>query len=232
MNKEEIKSRINKIIYKILMILPLIESLVILPFLPEQIPAHYNVAGEVDRYGSRYETLILPVFVIVFGAFMLLMTNFVKKTEENGNRNNEKVMILAGLTSLGVFNVMNIYFLYTGMKSVENLNDVPINLEKLVFSLLGLLMIVLGNLMPKCRKNHIIGVRTKWSMSSDYTWKKSQRFGGITFIIAGLLMIVGNMILTDSAVSFFFSMVILLLDTIITIIYSYMVYKKEQKSLQ
>ena len=231
MNKEEIKSKINKIVYYVLWVLPLLESLFLLQFLPEQIPAHYNAAGEVTRYGSRYETLIIPVFVIVFGAFMLLMANFVKKTEENGNRNNEKVMIIAGLSSLGVFNVMNIYFLYTGMKGVENLNDVPVNLDKLMFSLLGLIMIVLGNLMPKCRKNHIIGVRTKWSLSSDYAWKKSQRFGGITFIISGVLIIVGNAFLTESLACFIYSMTILCIDTIISIIYSYVVYKKEKSSI-
>src|SRR6185312_6110225 len=29
--------------------------------LPSEIPAHFNGAGEVDRYGSKFELLILPV---------------------------------------------------------------------------------------------------------------------------------------------------------------------------
>ncbi|SFM00837.1 DUF1648 domain-containing protein [Salibacterium qingdaonense] len=46
--------------------------------LPEQVPAHYNAAGEVDRMGSKWELLILPgigVFII------LLMTLFEKFPE-------------------------------------------------------------------------------------------------------------------------------------------------------
>lgn len=37
--------------------------------LPEEIPAHFNMAGEVNRWGSKYEILILPIiglFTIVF----------------------------------------------------------------------------------------------------------------------------------------------------------------------
>lgn len=231
-NKTKVKFGINKTIYFILMILPMIESIMIMQFLSDQIPAHYNAAGQVDRYGSRYETLIIPVVVILFGAFMLLMANVVKKTEENGNRNNEKVMMIAGLSSLGVFNVLNVYFLYTGLKGIENLNDVPVNLEKLVFSILGLVMIVLGNLMPKCKRNHIIGVRTKWSLSSDYVWKKSQRFGGITFIVSGLMIIVGNTFLIDSNAGFAFTILIICIDGFLSIIYSYIIYKKEKQDKQ
>ena len=37
--------------------------------IPDQIPGHYNAAGEIDRWGSKLELLILPVvsvFVYLF----------------------------------------------------------------------------------------------------------------------------------------------------------------------
>lgn len=37
--------------------------------LPEEVPAHYNALGEVDRWGSKWELIILP-FV---GAFILII---------------------------------------------------------------------------------------------------------------------------------------------------------------
>ena len=36
--------------------------------IPDQIPGHYNGAGEIDRWGSKFELLILPVV----GVFMYL----------------------------------------------------------------------------------------------------------------------------------------------------------------
>ena len=53
----------RKILFWILMLLPMAVTLFALPFLPEQIPAHYGFGGQVDRWGSKYETLILPIFV-------------------------------------------------------------------------------------------------------------------------------------------------------------------------
>ena len=69
----------KKTLYFILMFLPLIITLVVLPFLPEQIPAHYNFAGEIDRWGSKYESLIFPFVTIAMGFFMLWMAKISSK---------------------------------------------------------------------------------------------------------------------------------------------------------
>ena len=44
--------------------------------------------------------------------------------------------------------------------------------------------------MPKLRMNSIAGLRTVWSMKNETTWKKSQRFGGISFIVGGVIIII------------------------------------------
>ncbi len=46
-------------------------------------------------------------------------------------------------------------------------------------------MVILGNIMPKLRRNSLVGLRTPWSQSSEVVWKKSQRVGGILFMAAG-----------------------------------------------
>ena len=56
--------------------------------------------------------------------------------------------------------------------------------------LVGLLLVGLGNLMPKARRNTLFGVRTAWSMSGGEAWRKSQRFGGFASVAAGLLLAV------------------------------------------
>ncbi len=49
----------------------------------------------------------------------------------------------------------------------------------------GVGMVILGNIMPKLRRNSLVGLRTPWSQSSEVVWKKSQRVGGILFMAAG-----------------------------------------------
>ena len=153
------------------MFLPLIVVLIALHFLPERIPAHYDFNNQVTRWGSKYETLIFPVITVLFGYFMLGMAKFSSKQEENGS-NNENVCIVAGIVSLTLFNAMIGYFLYADFNSIENLSSIALDINQLLFGLLGVAMIILGNIMPKLRMNSIAGLRTVWSMKNETTWKK------------------------------------------------------------
>lgn len=179
----------KKIIFYCLMFLPLAAALIALQLLPEQIPAHYGSRNQATRWGSKYETLIVPVFTVMFGRFFLGMANLCAKREEDGN-NNEKICITAGIAALAIFNAMTGYILYAAFHKLENLSASPFDMSQLLFGLLGISMIIIGNIMPKLRMNSAIGLRTKWSVRDEATWKKSQRFGGISYIAGGAAIIV------------------------------------------
>lgn len=49
--------------------------------LPAEVPAHYNALGEVDRWGSKWELLILPGI----GAFILMFMQVFEKFPEVHN---------------------------------------------------------------------------------------------------------------------------------------------------
>lgn len=46
--------------------------------LPQEVPAHYNALGEVDRWGSKWELIILPMI----GAFLALMMQVFERYPE------------------------------------------------------------------------------------------------------------------------------------------------------
>lgn len=214
----------NKKVLYFLMFLPLITVLVSLQFLPDQIPAHYGIGGEVDRWGSKYETLIFPGITIIFGSVMLIITKYASKQEKAGN-NNQKIGIFTGILLLLLFNVMTFYFLYADFNKIKNLNSIPIDLSQLIFISTGVIMMILGNIMPKVKMNSMIGLRTTWSMKNEITWKKSQKFGGISFIIVGLLIIITNLFI-KSSISIFLSLAILVASLPFDIYYTYKVAKK------
>ena len=70
--------------------------------------------------------------------------------------------------------MLNGLILYTSWAMVEDLGE-------------ALLLVALGAAMPHLKRNHWIGVRTKWSLQSGAVWAKSQRFGGRAFMAAGVL---------------------------------------------
>lgn len=44
--------------------------------------------------------------------------------------------------------------------------------------------------MTKAKRNTVVGFRTAWSMYNDNTWRKSNRFGAISIVVAGVLTII------------------------------------------
>ena len=214
----------KRILLIILMFLPLALTLIALQFLPDQIPAHYDINNQVNRWGSKYEILIFPIITIIFGFIMMLITKFAAKQEKNGH-NNENIVLLLSILSLILFNAMTLYFLYADLHSIENLSTLSFDISQLMFAILGTIMIIMGNIMPKARLNSAIGLRTVWSMKNSTTWKKSQRFGGITFIITGLLIIIISL-LTKGFPCVALSLGLIILSLPIDIIYTYKVAKK------
>ena len=209
----------KKIVFYGLMFLPLVSALVAMQFLPEQIPAHYDFSNQVTRWGSKYEMLIFPVLTIMFAFFFLGIAKYSAKNEENGN-NNEKVCIVAGIVTLAVFNAMTGYALYNGFYKIENLSLNTFDINQLLFGILGIAMIIIGNIMPKLRMNAVVGLRTKWSMKNEITWKKSQRFGGISYMIGGAAIVVICFI-AQGMYSFIWTMAIIMILLVIDVFYTY-----------
>lgn len=218
----------KRIIFGILMFLPLAVVLAALPFLPDQIPAHYGFDNQVTRWGSKYEALLLPILTIVFGLFLLAMARYAAKHEESG-KNNENVCLITGIVSLALFNLMTAYFLYTDFYKVENLSEAAFDVNQLIFGFFGLCMLIIGNVMPKLRMNSMIGLRTSWSMKNEQTWKKSQRFGGISFIISGILMILASL-MTRGLRCFMLCMGIQAVCLLADVIYTRQIAKKYEES--
>lgn len=73
------------------------------PLIPEQIPGHYNAAGQVDRWGDRSEILALPAVGILLYGLLTVISCFpslwnvpVTITEDNkpGVFSRMKTMLL------------------------------------------------------------------------------------------------------------------------------------------
>lgn len=209
---------------KILTFLPLVLAIIAVAFMDEKIPIHYDAAGNVDRWGSRYEIFILPLATFLMSGFLLWMKKFAAKQESQGN-NNEKYIDMTIIVCLIIFNFINFLIIYGGLVKLEKLEFKGIGLAQIVLGLTGLLFIVLGNKMPKVKRNSLVGLRTKWSMANDYVWKKSQRSAGIIFIVMGIIFMTFP-IISKLENTFIYFLIITALCVIAMILSSYIIYKK------
>ena len=126
----------KKIIYFALMFLPLLITVAALPFLPEKIPAHYNFAGEIDRWGSKFETLIFPAVTIAMGFFMLFMAKVAAK-DENG-KTNEKIVFYTGMGISLWFTVMHCFSIYKAFSAAGSMGfSANVDINSLFCVLMG-----------------------------------------------------------------------------------------------
>lgn len=96
------------------MFLPLAISMIALIFFLDLIPAHNNIKNEIDRWGSKYEILIIPIITILLGKFLLFMKKWVKKHKVKGN-NNEKFVLIIGICLLLIYNIILCMMIYLGL---------------------------------------------------------------------------------------------------------------------
>lgn len=188
-------------ILALLCIAPFIIAAVGVAFLPDQIPVHYNIMGEVDRWGSKYEQYIMAIFFSLAGWILLLVGIFgdrMADTEEElaKARANQKVIVIVGIVTqlfLCALQIVLVVAAFRGASSETTTLSVP--LYKIVGIGMGILFVVIGNIMPKAKPNNLVGMRTPWSYSSEEAWAKSQRICGITFAAAGAVCIMLSILL-------------------------------------
>lgn len=199
-----------------------------------KIPMHYDAVGNIDRWGSKYENLIFPVIIIVMTLFWKFIMNYFRKKQASNHdektikeaQQNENVIYYTAIGMAILFSIMHYTMMYSSfIETKNNMANMAIDINTVTNIVVGVLLIVIGNIMPKSRRNSIVGVRTVWSMKSDITWAKSNRFGGISLIISGLFIILESAII-GGLKSTIIMLTIIIVDGIVLMIYSYQISKK------
>lgn len=200
-----------KFIFPVLTLLPLVITLIFLPFLPDQIPVHYGISGEADRWGSKYEFLFFPVITIFFGIFMKCIIRSFVKQQKNG-KSNQKILLILTLLCLILFFVLNSYFLYTGYSQTDDLSAMPLDPYQLTFGLIGIILILSGCLIPRLKPDSFTEIDISSTLQDQSSQKKRQQIGGICLIIGGTIMIL-FCIFSDGIICLIVSLIILILTS-------------------
>lgn len=202
-----------------LMFLTLIYTIIFMIISPDSIPMHYNILGEIDRYGSKYEMIMIPIFVLISGIVPML---FAKHFKSKSDKSSEKLSLNVGIVLVLMF--IALYVLFSVMALNSNI-EYGTDIGKVIIIAIGIFFTVLCNLMPKARLNSLFGIRTSWSIANEKTWQKSQRFGGYSGVICGIILVISGLVFSFE-IGIIVTIVLITLWAVLSSIMSYVFYKK------
>ena len=208
----------------IIIIIQIIASLYLGLSLSEdaKIPCHWNIKGEIDGYYGKWTGVLLFSVINLAMLLFIMALPYISVRYKNAQERFEKVIPSLAMSIIFFFAGIHIY---TILLAKEILNPSG----NMIFYLIGLMFIMLGNLLPKIPSNFFAGIRTPWTLSSEDVWRKTHRLGGISFVIAGLLMIVITAVMGNNSTANIIMFVIFMSLVLYPAFYSFILYKKEEK---
>jgi uncharacterized membrane protein len=156
------------------------------PSAPARFPMHWDLAGEVDRFGGRFEGL-LAIPLLALGLHLLM--RFLPQVDP-GRANYAS--FVSAYTAARVSVLALLAFLWGVIQLAARGRRIDVG--AVVPLAVGALFVVLGSLMGKIRPNWFFGVRTPWTLSSAEAWTKTHRAGGWAFIGAGLATMAASLL--------------------------------------
>lgn len=212
-------------------------TLLVLRELPAEIPVHFDFVGNITRWGSKYELLILPVILlsVSFGSRFLLL-HFHRDAEQAESDKekqaaaaNAKVLGMVILSQTVILSCIQGLLLYNTVLALRRESFLStVAGEKLMTVLCGALLLMLGDILPKCRRNGMVGFRLSWTKYNDLTWQKSNRFAGMMLVAAGALGIISTFFAPKGYGMFLLSIYIMA-AIVISTVRAWQVYREEKE---
>lgn len=184
------------------------------------IPIHWNARGEIDAYTSKGGAVLFALGLnIALFLLMFLLPLYSPRYKQQASR-FEKVLPKMTFMLLVFFSLLNLYMLAHPLIRVE----LPVNP---VLIIIGLMLAVLGNILPKVPRNFFVGIRTPWAISDEENWHKTHRVGGKVFLLGGFLMILSGVVPLPGAVMASLAWLIMAV-VLFPLAYSFVLYLKRK----
>ena len=203
-----------------LIVLPYVYLAMVWNKLPDQVPTHFNIAGNVDAMSGKTTLLYLPG-ALGIGIYLLMLIIPVLDPKRKIQQMGDKYFTFRFMLTL-FFSLLATYMVYISYKgSLKNPN--------MLIALIGALFAMMGNYFQTVRPNYFIGIRTPWTLENEQTWKKTHRLGGRLWMAGGLLIVIlAFFISNNSALAIIFGVILSVL-VIVPVVYSYTEFQKEKK---
>jgi uncharacterized membrane protein len=217
--KKNPNMRLLVIIGGLISLINLMAGFLAYPHLPDKVPTHWNLAGEVDGWGTAWQgAFMMPLIMIGVFILLLLLPKIDPKRKNYANMGKAYTTLM--LVIMVFFTVMYFGTLGTALGYMENI-------PSLTQIGVGALFVILGNYMGKLKHNYFMGIRTPWTLASEEVWYRTHRLAGPFWVIGGLLFMLSSLFAGDV----FLKAIVVIVFVLVAIptVYSFIIFKKLEK---
>ena len=193
--------------------------------LPDPMPNHWGINGQVDGYASKpVAALLLPCINLAFTALMLVLPRIDPKFA----RYDEETKASLRRTFAAMRLAVTLYLSFLALVVVVTPLYPAIRIPTVIGSGAGLLLMVLGNLMTKLRPNWFFGIRTRWTLESRDIWIKTHRLGGRLMMAGGVCILIFGLLLPMKLFVICVLLPAAAVMSIVPIVYSYIIWNRSR----
>ena len=214
------KKLFNKKLTKtwIVALIMLIVAIVGILIMPDIIPTHFGPSGEPDGWGTKYTVLMFPAITILVAVLAVPMMRLDPKEENYGRFEKYYYNFFFGFS---------LFFLAMEVLNIVIAMGININMGMIMCLVTGLLMIFVGNMMPKIKQNFYFGIKTPWTLADEENWFKTHRLAGKTFVFGGIVIALGTFVPGEGKAWLLLAVVLVMVA--IPLIYSAVLHMKRRE---
>ena len=192
-------------------LLPFVIGAVFYGRMPEQMATHFDFNFQPDDYSSR-EFALFGIPAVMTGLFILCAGLLEVDPKKRGMDGRLKTITRWVIPILSVF---------VQCVTISYALDSSLNLIRFIPVLIGILFILMGNYLPKCRQNYTMGIKLPWTLNSEENWNRTHRVASWLFIMGGAIFVINGFLQSKWVLFAFLACVFL-----IPAGYSFYLYKK------
>jgi len=209
------KNRWKLLISSVIILLPILFGLIFWNELPQQMTTHWGLDGTADGWSNRSVAVFaLPLLILLVHWICVFFTS---KDPKNQGQNKKVFGIVIWITPIISLFASGVMYAVAFGKEFQ-----PYLITNL---LIGIVFVVIGNYLPKCKQNYTIGIKIKWTLENEENWNATHRFGGKVWVIGGLLLMACGFLPALIAPWVMGAAMIVLV--VVPIVYSYQYHKKQ-----
>ncbi len=167
------------IITCIITLLPMLVGFVLWNRLPDKIAVHFDGSGNADGWSSKLFAVVgLPLFLLGAHVLCALGTMADPKKKNIQDKIFRLILWIVPTVSLVANGAVYLYAL-----------EMPVNMTLISHVLLGVVFIVVGNYLPKCRQSYTVGIKLPWTLADEDNWNRTHRFAGGLWMAGGAVFL-------------------------------------------